>query len=244
MRELAIKEPPAPQPYARLGGLLYVVIIILGVSSEFFFRGRLMVAGNATATAANIQASPLLWRLGIMAEYISIVCTIILAMIYYFLLTPVHRNGNLLATFFRLISITVQVVAVLHLVEAQFYLEPSSAVATFTPAQRAALVALAIKAHSYGYGISLFFLGWCFLVHGYLIYRSGFLPRVLGGLIQVAGLCYIANGGVLLLAPAAAKVAFQVFFLPVFVAETSLGLWLLLKGVRVEQWKARYAQRV
>lgn len=239
MSEFAIKELPDPQPYARLGGLLYIVIIILGVSSEFFFRGNLM-AGNATATATNIKASQLLWRIGIAAEYVSIICTIILAMIYFFLLTPVNKNLNILATFFRMVSIIVQVIAVLHLVEALFYVDESKSLEAFTPEQRYAMTALAIKSHTYGYGISLLFLGCCFLIHGYLIYRSEFLPKILGILIQVAGLCYMANGFILIINPSAANLVFPIFFLPVIVAETSVAIRLLAKGVNVEKWKAKY----
>jgi hypothetical protein len=244
MTESINKTAPSPQLYARLGGLLYVLIIILGISSEFFFRGKLIVAGNAAATANNIKTSPAIWRIGITAEYVSIICTIILAMIYFYLLTPVHKTLNLLATFFRLISITVQVVAVLNLGEALFYLSPSESLKAFTPEQLYAMSNLSIKDHSFGYGISLLFLGCCFFVHGHLIYRSGFLPKVLGILIQIAGLGYLTNGFVLILAPDATKFIFPIFFLPVFIAETSLGLWLLVKGVNVAKWQARYAQTV
>ena len=242
MTNLIIKEQTSIQRYARLGGLLYVFIIILGISSEFFFRGKLLVAGNETATATNIQDSPLLWRLGIVAEYVMIICAIILAMIYFFLLRPVHKNLNLLATFFRMVSIIVQVIAILNLIDALLYLDQSKLLETFTAEQRYAMAGISIKSHSYGYGISLLFLGCCFLVHGYLIYKSDFLPKSLGILIQVAGLCYISNGFVLIIAPTAAKAAFQLFFLPVFIAETSLALWLLAKGINVEKWKVKYAQ--
>ncbi len=110
----------SPQIYARIGGLLYLVIIIAGFSAEFFFRGKIIVAGNNSATANNIMASPGLWRIGIALEYFCIICTLILAMIYYFLLRPVHKELNLLAAFFRLVSITVQAVALLFLIEALF----------------------------------------------------------------------------------------------------------------------------
>lgn len=244
MTDLTLKEPTSMQRYARFGGLLYVLIIILGVSGEFFFRGKLLVAGNETATATNIQASPLLWRMGIVAEYVMIIFAIILGMIYFFLLRPVHQKLNLLATFFRLVSIVVQIIAILSLIDVLFYLDGSKLVQTFTPEQRYAMTGILIKSHSYGYGVSLLFLGCCFIVHGYLIYRSEFLPKWLGILIQIAGLCYIANGFVLIIAPTAAKAAFQLMFLPVFVAETSLGLWLLVKGINVEKWKTKYDQMV
>ena len=242
MTDLTLKEQTFMRSYARLGGLLYVFIIILGILGEFFFRGKLLVEGNETATATNIQASPLLWRMGIVAEYVMIIFAIILAMIYFSLLRPVHQKLNLLATFFRLVSVVVQVIAILNLIDVLFYLDGSKLLQTFTAEQRYAVTGVLIKSHSYGYGVSLLFLGCCFLVHGYLIYLSEFLPKLLGILIQVAGLCYIANGFILIIAPTAAKAVFQLMFLPVFVAETSLGLWLLVKGINVEKWKAKYDQ--
>lgn len=244
MAEIIKKPQPSPQVYAKLGGLLYLVIIIIGISSEFFFRGKLIVAGDATATATNIQASPILWRIGIAAEYLGIICTLLLAMIYYFLLRPVHKNLNMLSTFFRLVSIVVQVVAILNLVEALFYLEQSKSLTTFTIGQLYALANLSIKAHSYGFGISLLFLGCCFMIHGYLIKRSEFLPKALGILIQIAGACYTTNGFVLILYPPATKYVFPIVFVPVFIAETSLSIWLLVKGVDEEKWKAKYVEMV
>lgn len=157
MTEMVTKERSSIQKYARLGGLLYLIIIVLGISSEFLFRGKLIVNGNAAATAQNIQGSPLLWRLGIVSEYLAISFTIILAMIYFFLLQPVDRKLNLLATLFRLVSIIVQVVVVLNLLNTLFFLDQSELLASFSIQQRYALADISIKSHTYGYGISLLF---------------------------------------------------------------------------------------
>ncbi|MEO8172641.1 MAG: DUF4386 domain-containing protein [Sediminibacterium sp.] len=230
------------QRYARLGGLLYLVIIIAGFSSEFFFRGKMIVAGNATATANNIMDSPTLWRIGIGLEYFCVICTIVLAMIYFFLLRPVHKKLNLLAAFFRIVSITVQVVALLGLIQALFPLDQSEYLNVFTAGQRNAMTNLAIKSHSFGYGISLLFLGCCFLIHGYLIRKSSFLPKVLGILIQIAGIGYLSNGFTLILAPELTSWTFPIIILPVLVAETSLSIWLLVKGVDVAKWKLKQAE--
>lgn len=235
MKQQCIQEI-SPKPYARLGGLLYLVIIVTGISSEFFFRGKLIVAGDPMTTAKNIEVFPMTWRLGIVCEYVCIICTVVLAMIYYYLLTPVHKNLNLLATFFRMIAITVQVVAVLHLGEALFYVDASNSRNIFSKDQLYTMTSLSIKAHSFGYSISLLFLGCCFLVHGFLIYKSGFLPKILGILIQIAGLGYIVNGLTIIISPDTTRITFPIIFLPVFVAETSLSLWLLLKGVDVDRW--------
>jgi hypothetical protein len=191
----------SPQLYARIGGVLYLIIIALGIFGEAFVRDRLIVSGDAAATAADITSMEPLWRFGIACEVLALICTIALATIYFFLLRPVSKELNLLATFLRLVSITVQAVAVLNLVAALFPLGNGASLKAFTPEQLHALASLAIKTHSSGFSLALLFLGCCFLVHGYLLFRSGYLPKALGIMIQVAGLCYLTEGFALILVP-------------------------------------------
>ena len=91
--------------------------------------------------------------------------------------------------------------------------------------------------NDYGFGVGLIFFGFECLVIGYLIFRSGYLPRALGVLMPIAGLCYLTNSFALLLAPALAARLFPWVLLPCFVAETSFCLWLLVKGVNVPRWR-------
>jgi len=232
----------SPQLYARIGGALYLLLIILGGFAEAFVRDRLIVSGDAAATAANIMRMESLWRFGIVAEFLALFGAIALAMIYFVLLKPVSREINLLATFFRLVAMSVQAVAFLNLVTALFPLGDAAYLQAFTPEQLYALMSLAIRAQGHGYGLSLLFFGCCFLFHGYLIFRSGFLPRVLGILIQIGGLCYMTYSFALFLAPAFANGIFPAVLIPCFIAEMSLCLWLLVKGVNVEKWKQANAQ--
>src|SRR5438093_3104312 len=124
-----------------------------------------------------------------------------LAMIYFVLLRPVSRELTLLGTFLRLVAIAVQAVAVLNLATALFPLGRSASLKAFTPDKLNVLASLAIRSHGHGFGLAFLLFGCCFLVHGQLIFRSRFLPKVLGVLIQVAGLCYTTNGFALFLAP-------------------------------------------
>jgi hypothetical protein len=226
----------SPQLYARTGGALYLIIIALGIFGEVFVRSRIVVSGDAAATAANIKSMESLWRLGVAAEFLSLICVIALAMIYFFLLRPVSKELNLLATLFRMVSVAVEAATTLNLVAALFPVVNAAPLKAFSQEQLYALASLAIKSHSYGYGIALLFTGCTFLVHGYLIFKSGYLPKVLGVLIQIAGVGYLTNSFVGILFPAAAQKVFLVIVLPVIVAETSLSLWLLVKGVNVQRW--------
>jgi Domain of unknown function (DUF4386) len=227
----------APQRYARAGGGLYLLLIALGLFAEIT-RDSMIVPGDAAATAGRIIAGESLWRAGIGAELVAVVCALTLAMIYYVLLRPVSRELTILATFLRMVSLTVQTVGVFFLLAALYPFGPAPYLKAFTAEQQQVLARLAIRAHADGYGVALLVLGFCFLVHGYLIFRSGFLPRVLGRLIQLAGLSYLANSFALVLAPAVASRLFPLILLPAFVGELSLSLWLLAKGVDVVKWRA------
>lgn len=226
-----------PRTYARVGGALYLAIIALGIVAQVVVRDQLIVPRDAAATAQNLIAMQSMWRLGIAAEVLALICTLALAMIYFALLRPVSLELSILAALLRGLSVAVQAVAVLQLGLALSPLTDPAFVNAFTPDQRAVLASLAVRAHSHGYTLALLIVGAAFLLHGLLIVRSTFLPKVLGRLIQVAGVGYLANGFTLILAPAFAGQVFLAIMLPVFIGETSLSLWLLTKGVHVERWR-------
>jgi hypothetical protein len=224
----------APKTYARAGGALYLLLIVFGVLAELI-RTKLIAPGDAATTANHLTSMESLWRLGIGAELVGLLCAT--AMIYFVLFRPVSREINLLATFLRLVGITVQALAALNLVAALFPLGSAAYLEAFTPKQLDALATLAIRAHGHGFGLALLLFGSCFLFHGYLIFKSGFLPRALGVLIQIAGLAYLINSFALFLAPALADRLFPLILLPAFVGEASLCLWLLVKGVDETSWR-------
>src|SRR4051812_11851410 len=234
---LARTPDTSPQLFARLGGALYLVLIGLGIYLQVVM-GWVIVSGDARGAAANLTAMESAWRLAIAAEFLALACVTALAMIYFVLLRPVNRELNLLATFLRLVGIAVETIATLNLAGALFPLSADGFLTAFTPEQRQAMAYLAIKTHGHGYGVALLFFGFTFLFHGHLIARSGYLPRLLGILIQVAGLAYLINSFALFVAPALQSRLFPAILLPAFVAEMSLCLWLLVKGVNVAKWQA------
>jgi len=99
------------------------------------------------------------------------------------------------------------------------------------------MTSLSLKSHGYGFGVSLLFFGCFCVVIGRVIFLSGFLPKAIGVLMQIAGLCHLADSFALVLAPALANRLFPAILLPAFVGEASLCLWLLVKGVNAEKWK-------
>ena len=229
----------SPQVYARIGGALYLIIIALGLFGEVFVRGNLIVSGDATATANNIMASQLLWRFGIVGDLIQHVCDIGVMLAFYVLLRPVSKNLALLALLLNLIQTAVLVAFKLNLLVALFLLGKASYLQAFEPQQLHALSYVFIRADSYGFGIGLVFFGFTVLVLGSVIFRSGYLPKFLGVLLFIAGVCYLTNSLALLLAPTFADMLFPFILLPAFIGELSLALWLLVKGVNVPKWETR-----
>ncbi len=229
----------SPQLYARIGGVLYLIIIVVGIFDEAFVRNRIIVSGDATATAANIRSLESLWRFGIAAEFFLLICAVALTLIFFVLLRPVSRDLALLAVFFNLVSLAVEAAVQLYLLGALFPLGKAEYLRAFEPEQLYALASLSVKSHSYGFGVALIFFGCVCLILGYLIFRSGFLPKALGVLMQIAGLSYLTDSFALILAPTFANRIFPAVLVPAFVGEASLCLWLLVKGVNVEKWEEK-----
>jgi hypothetical protein len=170
-----------------------------------------------------------MWRTAFVAELAACACVVGLVAIYFFLFQPVNRLFNLIATFMSLLGTAVQLVALVSLMTALFDAQ------AHLPDQ----ALLAVRTHSYGYGAGLLLFGTGFLFRGVLIRRSGFLPRTLGTMIQIAGVCYILNSLAQFLSPPLSNMIFPVILLPSFIGELSLCLWLLVKGVDETKWLAR-----
>ena len=228
----------APQPYARIAGLFYLLIIIAGIFAEAFVRGKLVVHGDVAATANNIINAEFLWKIGITADLIMQVCDLPVMVLLYFLLRPVSKKLALLNLSFNLIQTAVLVANKLNLLAALFFLGDADYLKSFTPDQLHTLSYLSIRLHDFGFGIGLIFFGIVCLIEGYLIYMSGYFPKVFGILMAIAGLCYLTNTFALLLAPQLSSIA---LLLPCLVAELALSLWLIFKGVNLPAWKQKLA---
>jgi hypothetical protein len=221
---------------ARIGGVFYLLIIVAGLMGEFFVRAKLIVSGDAAATTNNIESSSLLWRFGIAGDLFMHVCDIPLVLIFYILLKPVSKNLALLAMLFVLTQTAVLIASKLILFMPLFLASDVGYLKVFAPDQLHALSYLAIRLDAYGFGVGLIFFGFSCLILGHLISRSGYLPKLIGILMQIAGACYLVNSVTLILAPAIADILFPVILLPSFIGELSFCLWLLVKGVDVSKW--------
>jgi hypothetical protein len=222
---------------ARVGGVLYLVIIVLGALGEAVVRGRIVVAGDATATGANLRSMEWLWRLGVAGEVVLLMCATVLALILYVLLRPVSRDLALLAVLFNLVSLAIEGVAAVSLASALFPIANASYASALGADQLDVMAMLSIRSHSTGFGIALVFFGVECVILGYLISRSGYMPGWIGALMQIAGVCYVINSFALLLSPPLSSILFPAILIPSLIAELSLALWLLVKGVRAAKWE-------
>jgi hypothetical protein len=235
---------PSPQTYARLGGLIYLLIIVFGAFGELAVRGRLIVPGNAAATANSIAASPLLFRAGIAGDLLMHVCDVPLTLIFYRLLLPVSRDLSLLAAFFNLVQTAALVANKIGLLTVVALVRGSQALRGMDSQQLQTLAWVFLMQHDAGFGVGLIFFGFRCLVVGYLVIRSRYLPPWLGWLQLAAGAGYLINSTALLLAPVFAHRLFPAILLPPFLGELAMCLWLLIRGVDMQAWRERQVSSV
>jgi Domain of unknown function (DUF4386) len=246
VEKFVIMEPiseTSPRRMARIAGLLYLLITLAAPFGELYVRGRLVVAGDAAATATNILTNESLYRSGGVADLIAFAADVAIALVFYELLKPAGRRVSLLAAFFRLMHAAVVAVATLAYFTPLLLLERAPNLRGFNVEQLQGLSLVSLRLHGVGYNIGLVFFGIHCVLIGYLVYRSTFLPRVLGPLIGVAGMCYLINSFAALLAPAFKARIYPAILMPAGLAELSLTVWLLVVGVNVQRWKDQAAAR-
>src|SRR5712692_9893648 len=228
----------AVQTYARIAGVLFLLSFVAGGFGEAYVPSKLIVSADATATAENIKAFDSLFRMGFASYLLEAVCDIALALILYVLLRPVRKDLALLAAFFGLVGTALFGVAELFYFAASLILGGAGYLKTFSPDQLNALALLSLKLYGYGGGIFMVFYGVAAVLRGYLIFRSGYLPKALGVLLALAGLGFVTRNFALVLAPAYAS---DFLLLPMILAGVSLTVWLLVRGVDVPMWEAKAA---
>jgi hypothetical protein len=222
-----------------VAGLLYLIIILIGLLGESLIRGRLVADGDPEATARNILGAQFLWRLGIAGQDVLLVCAIALTLIWYILLRPVNKNLARLAMCFALMSLAVESISSLHLHAVLTPLLGGAYLKAVDPALLELMAYQSVIAHAHAFGLALIFFGVECLIAGYLIRQSGFFPKVVGTLMQVAGLCYLVNSFSMILYPPLQGTLFPFILLPSLIGEGTCCLWLLIKGVDVPVWEHR-----
>ena len=230
---------PSPQIYAKVAGLIWVIIAIMAGFAEFGVRQSLIVPGDAAATAQNILASQSLFRAGFASDLVVFVIDVALAAVLYVLFRPVSRTLALLMAFGRLAMAGILGLNLLNMFTALQLLTGAEYAAAFEQGQLQTLALVFLNAQSDGYALGMVFFGLHLAVLGYLVYRSGFLPRILGIVMAVSALGYLADSFTGFLVPQYAETLAVVVIVTAIIGELPLAVWLLIKGVNLERWHQR-----
>jgi hypothetical protein len=231
----------AVQAYARTAGFLFLLTIAAGGFGEGYAPGVLIDANDAAATVANLKANEFLYRLSFAAYLIEALCDVGIAVIFYILLRPVNRGLAMFTVFIGLLSTaTYAACQIFYFGLPQVLLRNPDLLASFTPEQINALVLLSLKLFNYGAGLFLVFYGTGWIVRGSLMILSGYFPKLLGLLMIVGGLGFVANTLLRVLAP---EYLTNYLLFAMAPGGILLALWLLIRGINVEKYQARVAAR-
>ena len=224
----------SPRFQARMAGIFAWISTTEGFA--LLVRSRLVVDSDATATAHNILAHELLYRSAIVGDVIAYVVSILYTLLLYNLFRPVSRRLSLLAAVSNLVGEAIQLSIGVFLLAPLVVLEGPHSLSAVNVAQSQALALMFLNFYGNGYAISMILFGFWNILTGYLIFRSTFLPRILGVLLAISGLYYQINNFAEFLYPAiAARVEPYVFVIGM--AELLLALWLVVMGVNEQRWK-------
>jgi Domain of unknown function (DUF4386) len=222
----------SPRTKARLAGAFYLLTILTGVFAQGFISARLVVSGDAAATANNILSHDGLFRLGFAVYMIEMVCQIITTVLLYDLLKPVNRSLSLLAAVLGLIGCGIKTFSRLFYFAPLLVLGGTHYLSVFSGQQLNAVALLFLRVNDIGAGIALVFFGFYALLKGYLVIRSTFLPRVLGWLAVLGGIGWLA----FLSPPFGDRMFSFIAVLGIVGALANIG-WLLVVGVNEQRWR-------
>jgi Domain of unknown function (DUF4386) len=217
-------------PPARIAGFFYLLVFIFNGSVLFVRRG--LVISDDAATASNILAHASRLWLGLTCNLMMIACFVVVTALFYELFKPVNRSVSLLAAFFSLMGCAAQTFSFLFYIAPLVVLQDAPNLGAFKAEQLQAMALMLFKLFARASGIGSAFFGFYCLLIGYLVFRSTFLPRILGVLMMIAGV-----GALTLLYPPLANSLRPYNLALAILGEGSLTLWLLAMGVNVERWK-------
>jgi len=218
---------------ARITGALYLALVPLGIFGILYVPATLFIPGDVATTVKNIVSSQSLFRLSIVSALMIQLVTIFLVLFLYKLLKPVNKNMAILMVVFSLVSVPIAMLNELNNFAALMIASDPEFIKIFTVDEVHKLVPLFLDLHNYGINIAQIFWGLWLFPMGYLIYRSGYLPRILGVIMIIGCFGYLIDSFAFFLVPdmgitLASYTGYGEIFLP---------LWLLIKGVDVEQYE-------
>ena len=235
MSAAVMMERSAEEASARIMARTAAVLYLLEGAPAVFQQAviaRLIVSGDAAATATNILANEMLFRLWFAAALLAVACHIAYTVLFYNLFRPVSRTIALLAAAVSLVACALQAFATLFQLTPLLTLEDGNSLGALTPGQAQTLALVSLNLHAQAFNIYLIFFGFWLILTGYLILRSTFFPRIIGALLVLDGL-----GWATFLWPPLANSLYPVISVVAALAEIPLVLWLLVVGVNGQRWQ-------
>jgi hypothetical protein len=227
----------SPRTKGRYAGAIFLLYILAGVYAQGFVADRLYVSGDAAATAANILANQATFRLGFTVYLLEMAGQIATVVLFYQLLKPVSRTGAMLAAAFELTGCGIKIFSRLFYLAPLLVLSSGASLSAFSKEQLDSIALLLFRINNNGAAIALAFFGFSTLLQGWLIYRSGFLPRWLGVIGIIGGL-----GWLTFLSPPLGMSLFLYLALYALLGSAVMIGWLLTVGVDDQRWRQRAAQ--
>ncbi len=228
-------EETSPRKTARIAGLLFLLTFLFPTINWIFVSSKFIVAGNVIAAADKIISNETLFRIGIINELIISALAVVFGITLYILLNKVHKILALCAISLKMAEAFLLAVVALGHFTALLILNQRSSLAVFGPEQIQALVGSFINQYFDISAIGLVFHGLNSMVFLYLLFKSKLVPRKLAGFGVISYALVFIYALLIILVPDSAKMlTIQIICLaPSILAEITLGLWLLIKGVKV-----------
>ena len=223
----------SPRTIGRTLGLLFLLVIVCGVFAQGFVSERLINFGDAAATANNILAHKGLFQIGFAVYLIEMASQVATAALWYVLLRPVSRPLALAAAFIELAGAIVKTFARVFFIAPLWVLGGGPTVLkSFTPEQVQSIALILLRTNDVGAATAMALFGFSTFLNGYLIFKSTFMPRWLGVLGMIAGLCWL-----LYLYPPLGRAAFAITAPYGLLVSVAMILWLTIRGVDEAKWK-------
>ena len=216
------------QRYARAVGVLVAISLVAGGFGESFAPGRLLVAGDAHATGVRVAGSLGIFRAGFAAYMVEAACDLSLTALFYLLLRPVSRPLALITAFFGLFGTTTFAVGEIFYYVAALPAMDAHFAAALSPEARESFAYVCLRIYGTVFDIFAGFYGLETMLRGYLFVRSGYLSKVLGGLLLLAGAFFVMKNLFFVLAP---RYDSELLVLPMMVAMLGMAIWLPFKGI-------------
>lgn len=240
-KNVEAKPNDSIKAYARFAGLFYLLIAIAGGFSIGYVPTVIIEPGDASVTAQNIADNLGLFRLGIVADIFVLMLEVALTVMLYRLFKPINRTVSLVAAFCRLAMSVVMGLNLLNYLIPLLLLSGSDYLSAFESDQLHALALLFLETHQYGVYIWGLFFGFHLIALGYLIFKSGYFPKVIGILMMIGSIGYASEAlaAISFVENSLVSAVVITFLLVAVAGELSFTFWLLIKTINVKEWHSR-----